>query len=242
MIHYHGTPIGGKVKDIPDFMSGRHVLVPWTYPEQLGLAIECSKSFVLDNGAFTIWKSGGSRKWCDYYSWVMDVYRCPNFDWALIPDVIDGTEEKNDELLLEWPDDLRHVGVPVFHVHESLERLARLVSQYHRIALGSSGEFSRPGKPMWKRRMADLMNVICDERGLPKCKIHGLRMMDSRIVSRYPLSSADSTNAAQNGSRKAKQMRVSTVVAQIAIARRTEEVMSASTWEPEAVEQEYLPV
>ena len=42
------------------------------------------------------------------------------------------------------------------------------------------------------------MEVMCDEQGRPKCKIHGLRMLDPDVFTRLPFSSADSTNAAVN--------------------------------------------
>uniref|UniRef100_UPI004047D313 hypothetical protein n=1 Tax=Rheinheimera sp. TaxID=1869214 RepID=UPI004047D313 len=67
------------------------------------------------------------------------------------------------------------------------------------VALGSSGQFSSPGTDSWWRRVTDSMNAICDEHGRPMCKLHGLRMLDPKIFTRLPLSSADSTNAAVNG-------------------------------------------
>ena len=49
---------------------------------------------------------------------------------ATIPDVIDDSEEENDELLAKWP---FCDGVPVYHLHESLD-LVRLANSYSRIA------------------------------------------------------------------------------------------------------------
>jgi hypothetical protein len=46
--------------------------------------------------------------------------------------------------------------------------------------------------------MAEAMDVICDEEGLPKTKIHGLRMLNPDVFTRFPFSSADSTNIGQN--------------------------------------------
>lgn len=42
------------------------------------------------------------------------------------------------------------------------------------------------------------MDVICDKHGRPVCKIHGLRMLNPDVFTRFPLASADSTNIAQN--------------------------------------------
>lgn len=46
--------------------------------------------------------------------------------------------------------------------------------------------------------MAEAMNAVCDKNGNPICKLHGLRMLNPEVFSRLPLSSADSTNIAQN--------------------------------------------
>ena len=46
--------------------------------------------------------------------------------------------------------------------------------------------------------MAEAMNAICDKKGNPLAKIHGLRMLNQDIFTRLPFASADSTNIAQN--------------------------------------------
>ena len=46
--------------------------------------------------------------------------------------------------------------------------------------------------------MSDVMNVVTDDKGRPKCKLHGLRMLNPKVFTKLPLSSADSTNAAVN--------------------------------------------
>ena len=157
-----------------------------------------ASSFAVDNGAFSAWRSGNPvTDWSKYYAWVDDVRRYPSFDFAVIPDVIDGDEAANDALLSEWPWGVS-VGAPVWHLHESFERLAMLATRYPRICLGSSGEFAQIGTQAWWQRMAKAMDVMCDESGRPMCKIHGLRMLNPEIFSRFPFASADSTNIGQN--------------------------------------------
>jgi hypothetical protein len=196
MIHYHGTPVGGLRKDAANFLSGRHALVPFTYPDDIGIVADVCQSFVLDNGAFTIWRSGGKLDVNGYIEWCKEWYRHPGFDWALIPDVIDGNEHDNDELLSLWPSEIE--GVPVWHLHESFERLKRLANKYRVVALGSSGQYKSPGTQNWWSRMSEALSICCDEFGRPICKLHGLRMLDPEIFSKIPLSSADSTNAVVN--------------------------------------------
>lgn len=199
MIHYHGTPCGATREDVARFLSGRHALIPWVRHEDIGTAAEVCQSFILDNGAFTAWKSGSPiTDWTGYYEWVDKWRRHPGFEWALIPDVIDGSESDNDDLLAKWPYD--DYGVPVWHLHESLLRLERLCVAYPRVALGSSGEWPNPGTDKWWHRMSEAMEMVCDDTGRPIAKLHGLRMLDPAIFHRLPLASADSTNAVRNSS------------------------------------------
>jgi len=163
---------------------------------QIEEASEICQSVALDNGAFSAWRSKKKHDFAGYQKWAAHWLRHPAVDWAIIPDVIDGSEEENDALLAEWelPGE---VSVPVYHFHESLERLERLIS-YPRIALGSSGQFQHPGTPSWWGRMAEIMEVLCDDEGFPRAKLHGLRMLDSILFAHIPLSSADSCNVARN--------------------------------------------
>lgn len=98
MIHYHGTPVGGDKAGAARFLSGRHALVPFSYPADLGVALESCQSVCLDNGAFTLWKKGGDVDVQVYHEWVHSVAGHPALDWCLIPDKIDGTEQDNAEL------------------------------------------------------------------------------------------------------------------------------------------------
>lgn len=229
MIHYHGTPIGGKREDVARFLSGRHALIPFPRQEDIGTASEVCQSFVVDNGAFSAWTKGEPiTDWNSYYDWVNEWRTHPAFDWAIIPDVIDGDETANDDLLAEWP--FAECGVPVWHLHESLERLYRLSVSYSRIAIGSSAEWKDPGTRSWWQRMNEAMIMCCDENMRPKTKLHGLRMLDPAIFHRIPLASADSTNAAVNGNRKGKQIGANTLTGQTIIADRIESHQSAAIW------------
>jgi hypothetical protein len=198
--------MGSQLTERAKFATGRHFLIPFPRPEDLPTVSEFASSFIFDNWAFTAWKSGNPiTDWQPYYEWCKAWARHPGFDWALIPDVIDGDEQDNNELIAEWeakvwPSYASGVlGVPVWHMHESLDRLRLLCGRYRTVALGSSGEWPNPGTENWWRRMSDAMQFICDEHGRPPCKLHGLRMMNPEVFTHLPLASADSTNCAQNG-------------------------------------------
>lgn len=201
MIHYHGLPITPATA-ARAAVSGGHAFVSFRYPDQLGLALEVCQSFAVDNGAFSAWKSGAPvTDWARYYEWVAELHRYPSFDFAVIPDVIDGSEADNDRLVVEWPwrdAKSKGVGAPVWHMHESLGRLERLAREWPRVCLGSSGQFSTVGDSRWWNRMAEAMRAVCDRNGNPICKLHGLRMLNPDVFTRLPLGSADSTNIAQN--------------------------------------------
>lgn len=197
MIHYHGTPISGS--DPEKFLMGRHALVPHMYQGNLEMVMECCQSFVLDNSAFSYWKSGGQLNVDDYYKWVKSLEGHPGLDWCLIPDVIDGTEEQNKELIHQWiHKSLRVKSVPVWHLHESFDYLRWLILKFDTVAFGSSGQWATPGTQGWWARMEQVMEVACHKDGRPRARFHGLRMLDPEIFTKLPFSSADSTNAGVN--------------------------------------------
>lgn len=197
MIHYHGLPITPATAALKAIYSG-HAFISFRHSDQLTIALEVCQSFAVDNGAFSAWKSGNPVKdWNPFYEWVYKLTRYPSFDFAVIPDVIDGDEDDNDRLLDEFPFPI-HIGAPVWHMHESFERLERLVNKYPRLCIGSSGDYANIGTQEWWKRMSQAMNVICDEEGFVKSKIHGLRMLNPDVFTKFPFSSADSTNIGRN--------------------------------------------
>lgn len=194
MIHFHGGPITPETCAHRVWDKG-HACISFAEPRQIELAAAICQSFMLDNGAFTFWKQGGEPDWQGYYEWCERWLAHPACDWAVIPDVIGGSEDQNDALLGKWP--FGHRGVPVWHLNESPERLVRLAGSWPRVALGSAAEWdvSVPSKCL--RRLYDVLPAICRD-GQPVVKLHGLRMLNPAIVTAVPLASADSTNVARN--------------------------------------------
>lgn len=195
MIHYHGGPITPETCAYRAWQGG-HAFISFAHPDQIRLAASVCQTFALDCGAFTAWKQGRKVDWQEYYDWCAEWLHHPACDWAVIPDVIGGTEEENDALVARWPFQRAH-GVPVWHLNESPGRLVRLAAVWPRVALGSCDEWdvSNPGKCL--QRLYDVLPAICPD-GQPVAKLHGLRMLNPQIVTAVPLASADSTNLAQN--------------------------------------------
>lgn len=195
MIHYHGTPFSGELKNTTA-LAGHHAMVSFARPDALEIVAEVCQSFTLDNGAFSAWMKGETYDPDAFMKWAEVWVRHPGLDWAIIPDVIDGSEADNDALLSLAGD--RDRWVPVWHLHESLDRLYNLASLWPRVAFGSSGQYAEIGTLDWWNRMAEALDLITDEGGFPLTKLHGLRMLDPAVFSYVPFSSADSTNVARN--------------------------------------------
>lgn len=178
--------------------AGRNAMVSYSDPRQMDVAVEICHSVIGDCGSFGKWKAGLPYDFAGYMTWAAHWLRHPAVRWVIIPDKIDGTEEENDDLIAEW-ELPANVSVPVYHMHESPDRLARLIDAgYVQVAIGSSGQFAEIGTRKWWRRIAEIMEVACDEDGYPLAKLHGLRMLDSTVTSHLPLHSGDSCNVARN--------------------------------------------
>ncbi|MBY7685781.1 hypothetical protein [Vibrio alginolyticus] len=205
MIHYHGGPVTPDTCAIRAWRA-RHAFISFANPTQVGLASEICQSFSLDNGAFPNWQKqlkGQLPKdfrwvefWLAYYEWIKRWMNHPRFDFAIIPDQIGGGEEENDKLIDEWP--FGTVGVPVWHMDESDERLIRLANTWPRVAIGSCGEYDVKHPRRCVEKLKDVLSHIVDDNGYPICKLHGLRMLNPAVFRHVPLASADSTNVARN--------------------------------------------
>lgn len=212
-------------------------MVSFARPDQLTLVQAICQSFAVDNGAFSTWKRGQAFDDGAYLDFVQSFSYHPSFDWCLIPDVIEGSEAENDAKIEMWnlsPD----LSVPVWHLHESLERLRGLCQSFGRVALGSSAEYAMVGTAKWWNRMESAMRWCCDKEGRPLCKLHGLRMLDQRIFTVFPFSSADSTNIARNigiNQRWKGTYSPATKAGRgVVLAGRIEANQSPSTWVPNA--------
>ena len=194
MIHFHGTPLTPRAKLLE--LAGRSFCVPFVNPQNLEVCHEIGESVMLDSGAFSAWTRGITLDWQAYMDWC-EPWLDFHTTWAVIPDVIGGSEQENDMLLITWFQRRLPRGAPVWHMHESLERFKRLCHGYPTVCVGSSGGFRTPGDARWVRRMDEAFNAICGNGPAP-CWLHMLRAMDQVSGGDWPFSSADSTNVARN--------------------------------------------
>jgi hypothetical protein len=218
--HFHGGPITPRSELMT--LAGRCFCVSYAAPEQIEVVHQIGQSVLLDNGAFSFWRSGKQTNWDGYYRWC-DKWLQHRTTWAVIPDVIDGSETANDHLISQWllRFDLGR-GAPVWHLHESIERLDRLSRLHPRVCIGSSGAYAQIGTPQWHDRMRQAFNALIDRTvGPPRCDVHMLRGMGV-VGGPYPFTSVDSTDVARNHNRPQNTA--------VQLAERWDAVQSPAVW------------
>lgn len=194
MIHYHGTPIT-PISALLE-LRGCHFCVSHARPDDVVRVHQIGQSVMLDNGAYSKWKSKKETNWTAFYDWCDRWLSFPT-TWAVIPDVIDGGTQLQDALVREWP--FKHRGAPVWHMDEPIDRLLRLADEWPRVCVGSTDDYSVVLSPAWKRKMDEMWDAVSQRhQHLPW--LHMLRGMQLS-GGIYPFASVDSTDIAQNHNR-----------------------------------------
>lgn len=222
-MHYHGTPIT-PITALYE-LAGRNFCVSHAAPQDVTRCHQIGQSVMLDNGAFSKWKSGKATNWTAYYEWCERWLSFPT-TWAVIPDEIDGGSQIQESLVREWPFGER--GAPVWHMDEPMRRLLALADKWPRICIGSTAEYKDVLSDPWQRCMDEAFNELSKAHSrLPW--IHMLRGMQC-LGRRWPFASVDSTDIAQNHHRPQNTPR--------AMADRWDAMQCGGTWElrPEQLE------
>lgn len=192
-IHYHGTPIT-PLEELYK-LSGKFFCVSHASKHQVRHCHQIGQGVMLDNGAFSAWKSGKQTNWTEFYTWCDAWLDYPN-TWAIPPDVINAGPEHQDKLLREWPHEKRKSG-PVWHMDEPIARLCRLIDGgWSRVCIGSTSVFSLVLSCRWQDRMDETWNELARVFGITP-PIHMLRGMACSGM-RWPFQSVDSTDVARN--------------------------------------------
>lgn len=229
-LHYHGTPI--TPQSVFDQLAGRYFCVSHLRDENVERAHEIGCGVMLDNGAFSAWTRNVQPDWPAYYRWA-ERWLKHDTTWAVIPDIIDAGDTRhakydaNDALMRDWPHGDR--GAPVWHMHESIDRLLALCEAWSRVCLGSSRQYRIVGTARWHGRMAEAMNSLYFRRP-PRAKLHMLRGM-ALAGSHYPFDSVDSTDIARNHNRAQNS------AAKMAARWATQHC--PTTWSPRPVQEEF---
>lgn len=182
---------------------------------------------MLDNGAYSKWKSGRATDWASFYGWCEQWLQYPT-TWAVIPDEIDAGAQLQDALLREWP--FGHRGAPVWHLDEPIDRLLRLVDEWPKVCWGSTAQYAVVLSPAWIARADEAWNALAKgRRFLPY--IHMLRGMQCS-GREWPFASVDSTDVAQNHNRPQNTPR--------AMADRWDAKQCPGVWEPQPEQMELI--
>lgn len=196
--HYHGTPIWGGAGEVHRIaVKGSGAFVSNYRPDQLKASLNYASAVALDNGAYSAWENEVEIDWQEFYRNLENVYDNPKLVFFVIPDVITGGEAENDALIKSMPSVFADKAAPTWHLHESIDRLVELCRNWPRVCFGSSGQYAAIRTRHWHVRMNEAFSAIYIENNF-KTKIHGLRMLDGRVLGNYPLNTADSTNLACN--------------------------------------------
>lgn len=191
MIHYHGTPLSPASELMK--LAGRHFCVPFSDPRDADRCAAIGQSIMFDNGAFSAFTRGVTLDVTAYYKWLEPRLGHPH--WAVVPDVIDGTEADQRLMMSGWPFP-RTMSAPVWHLALEIEYLIEICDTWPRVCFGSSGAYWQVGSSAWMRRADQAFNALAKRhRHLPW--IHMLRGL-SLAGDRWPFASADSTNIARN--------------------------------------------
>jgi hypothetical protein len=207
-------------------MAGRHFCVSFARPDDLDPCLQIGQSVMFDNGAFSAFTRGAPFDLAGYYRWLDPVLAHPH--WAVIPDVIGGSEDQQIAMVKSWP--FREFGAPVWHLDKDLDYLLYLSDAWGRICFGSAAEYWEVGSELWCGRMDEAFNHLAKcRRQLPW--VHGLRMLGMTGL-RWPLASADSTNVAQNHDRYGCAE---------CMAARLDSLQCPTHWNQTAIQQRMIP-
>lgn len=217
MIHYHGTPIT-PMSELSK-MAGKHFCVSFEDHRDIDWCVNNGQSVMLDNGAFSAFTKGKTIDFKAYEEWIEPYLYPPN--WAIIPDVIDGSVEEQRELMKMFSHLSNHLVSPVWHMSLPINWLLELADNFPRFCFGSSGKYWQVGSSVWCRRADEAWNELT-KRG-HKSWVHMMRGL-ALCGDVYPFASADSTNVARNFKNKGSQ------ICPERMARRIDSVQSPLKW------------
>lgn len=150
--------------------------------------MEKKVSLFLDSGAFSAWSKGVKIDIDEYINFIkahekyLEVY-------AVLDEIGDPVKTLENQNYMEKKG-LK--PLPCFHYGEDTKYLKDYIKKYDYIALGGMVPISTTQLIQW----LDLLFTehICDEKGVPKVKVHGFGLTSIPLLIRYPWYSVDSTS------------------------------------------------
>ncbi len=204
----HGTPVS-PLRLLPQ-LRGHSFCVSFADPRDAERCVSLVGDdgiLMLDNGAYSIWKGGGTIDVDAYCDWANDLMsRCPQAR-GVFPDVIGGSVAENLELLNDVVESGRldpARSYVVWHMNEPLDVLAGYADRFPLIAFGSCEEFDvQTERAAFLERAKIALDVV--RSGSANAKVHMMRGLG--ILQRHAIDfdSADSCNVARNHRRYKEQ-------------------------------------
>jgi len=157
---------------------------------------------MLDSGAFSAWTKGAVIDIVDYMSFIDNNHEYLHHYFNL--DVIPGrprekvrVHDKEMAARASWLNykSMRRAGynpVPVYHFGEDVKWLHKILDDGNDL-IGIGGLVRQP-RPLLRRWLDTVFEVLCDGSTYPKVKVHGLGMTSLPLMLRYPWSSVDSVS------------------------------------------------
>jgi len=155
-----------------------------------------TKEVMRKNDDYSYYESDAFWKYVDDYCEFLKVHK-DNFAFYVSVDVI-----FNPELswkVQKYMEDVHKLNpLPVYHSGEDFKWLKLYMDNYEYI--GMSGLGQRAKKMQWMLNTGDTAwGMICDDKGMPRNKVHGFAMTSPDLIIEYPYHSVDSTSWMQFG-------------------------------------------
>jgi len=148
----------------------------------------------VDSGAFTAFTQGEKIDINEYISFLKENEK--EILMAANLDVIGGTEETqkqtqiNQEIINNA--NLNIKVLPCFHYGEDFSILKLYVEKYEYIALGGMAKMTKTDTESVHNWLIKCFDIICNEKGYPKVKVHGFGITTISLMFAYPWESVDS--------------------------------------------------
>lgn len=239
-VYYVGPP-GSSLDVFAEQMRGKRVLYSYATCRSVPVP-ETVAGYCLDSGAFTAWKKNTTINIDKLIEWYE---RFDTADFKLTLDVIGGSEQAQKENLRILERNGQDV-VPVFHgPHlESWNWFDELCERYPLVAIASVLPNNASPQVTWW--LQQIFNRVCDRKtGLPKVRLHGLRMPIR--MSEFPFDSVDGSTwitAAKNRRMPAGVGAVRQTYAPPSIGRLELQELWIEAWQaaPKAKTHQHAPI
>jgi len=194
-IQLAGVPGGGssgeckRERELNSLWTKRLWSYYWLIKDSGKMTTQKKVDLFLDSGAFSAWSQKQPIDIQEYIAFIKEHEKVIDH-YANLDVIGDAAGTWENQMIME------EAGVsplPTFHYGEDIKWLERYLRKgYDYLCLGGMVPISTKDLKFW---LDDLFsNYLCDEKGMPKMKIHGFGLTSLPLMMRYPWYSVDSTS------------------------------------------------